>query len=456
MARSKPDSLPLITTHFRPGMRVGVAVSGGADSVALLRALHARWQELGLALTVLHVHHGIRAHEADDDAVFVARLAEQLQLRFLRHDVDTPARAELKRESMEEAARNLRYAWFESMLAERELDAVATAHTLDDQAETVLLKLLRGSWTEGLAGIFPVLERPGGLILRPFLETRRSEIESWLQKHNQPWRTDSTNAESAYTRNRIRHNLLPVLAEYNPQVIYQLAHTATIARDEEAYWTKQLDLILPSLLLPGRAVRGGGRASSTHPDEDSVGMEVEKLRSLSAAMRRRTLRAAAERIGCALNFDQTELLMAMCVDKSGRRETLTSEIHAERTPRELRLVRTGRKETKLPEYQVPVPGEVVAEAFGFRLIANIAADPGPNMVPAVLRTSKPGDRVHLRYSTGQKRMKEVLERLKIASDERKNWPVLEWQGEIVWIKGAEVESRAAISAGLVIRTHDLS
>ncbi len=454
MTRSQTDSPSLITAHFHPGMRVGVAVSGGADSVALLRALHERWQELGLSLTVLHVHHGIRGEEADQDAAFVAALAEQLQLRFLRHDVDTPARAELKREGMEEAARNLRYAWFESLLAQRELDAVATAHTLDDQAETVLLKLLRGSWTEGLAGIFPVLERPGGLILRPFLDTKRSEIESWLKKLNQTWRTDSTNTETAYTRNRVRHSLLPVLSEYNPQVVVQLAHIATIARDEEAYWQKQLDLILPSLLLPGRAVRGGGRASSTHPDEDSVGMEVEKLRSLPVALRRRALRAAAERVGCPLNFDQTELLMAMCVDKAGRRETLTAEIHAERTPRELRLVR-GKRETKLPEYQVPVPGEVAAEAFGFRLTIAVTGDCA-NIIPAVLRTAKPGDRAQLRYSAGLKRMKEVLERLKIPSDERKNWPVLEWQGEIVWIRGAEVESAAAVSAGLVIGTHDLS
>src|SRR5580698_9164190 len=129
MPSSKQNSLPIVTDSFRPGMRLGVAVSGGADSVALLRRLTGLWQELGLALTVLHVHHGIRGAEADADAAFVAQLAEQLELRFLQHDVDTLARAKAQRETVEEAARKLRYAWFEGFLAQGELDAVATAHT---------------------------------------------------------------------------------------------------------------------------------------------------------------------------------------------------------------------------------------------------------------------------------------------------------------------------------------
>ena len=458
MPSSKQNSLPIVTDSFRPGMRLGVAVSGGADSVALLRRLTGLWQELGLALTVLHVHHGIRGAEADADAAFVAQLAEQLELRFLQHDVDTLARAKAQRETVEEAARKLRYAWFEGFLAQGELDAVATAHTLDDQAETVLYKLMRGAWTEGLGGIFPVVERTGGLILRPFLGTRRSEIEAWLKEINQPCCEDSTNADPAYTRNRIRHNLLPVLAEYNPQIASQLSHTASIARDEDDYWRKELTRLLPALLLPGKAVRGGGRASSTHPDEASIGIEVEKLRSLHPAMRRRVLRAAAERVGCTLNFDQTELLLAMCSDKAGRRETLTAEVRAERTPRELRLVRQEAEThtENLGEYPVPIPGEVMAEAFGFRLVASVSENSELACGQATLRAPKAGDRIRIRYSVGLKRIKEVLERLKVPSNQRKNWPVLEWQGEIVWVRGAEVESAAGTAAGLRIVVEELS
>lgn len=440
-------------------MRLGIAVSGGADSVALLRQLADLRQQLGIVLVVLHVHHGIRGAEADADAAFVEQLAMQLELRFLRHDVDTPSRAKLEQETIEEAARKLRYAWFENLLALCEINAVATAHTLDDQAETVLLKLLRGAWTEGLAGIFPVVECAGGLILRPFLRTRRSEIEAWLREINQPWREDSTNVDVVYMRNRVRRNLLPTLAEYNPQIVSHLGHIAAIARDEDAYWRRELERILLSLLLPGKAVRGGGRASSTHPDEAAVGMEVEKLRSLPPAVLRRVLRAAAEHVGCKLNFDQTEVLVGMCSMKAGRRETLTVQVHAERTLRELRLIRaeseTGARRENLPEYEVSVPGEVRAEAFGLRLTIRVTGDWAKLSSHAKLRVHKAGDRVRLPHSSGLKRMKEVLERLHVPSDERKNWPVLEWQGEIVWVRDAVVESLVAASAGLEIQADEL-
>ncbi len=456
MPSSKQNSLPIVTDSFHPGMRLGVAVSGGADSVALLLRLEGLWQELGLVLTVLHVHHGIRGVEADGDAVFVEQLADRLGLRFLRHNVDTLARADKEQETVEEAARKLRYAWFENLLAQNQLDAVATAHTLDDQAETVLLKLLRGAWTEGLAGIFPVVESAGGLILRPFLRTRRAEIEGWLKELGQPWCEDSTNTDDAYTRNRIRHNLLPILTEYNPQVASQLGNIAMIARDEEQYWRRELERLLPSLLLPGKAVRGGGRASSTHPDEASVAIEVEKLRALMPALRRRVLRAAAEKVGCDLNFDQTELLMAMVAGKAGLRETLAEQVRAERTPRELRLVQLQPEgnTAELPEYELPIPGEVTAEAFGFRLIAQVKENPVLTSA-AKLRTHKAGDRVRLRYSSGPKRIKDVLERLKVPPDQRERWPVLEWQGEIVWIRNTAIESSVGAAAGLEVHIEEL-
>ncbi|QNI32778.1 tRNA lysidine(34) synthetase TilS [Alloacidobacterium dinghuense] len=457
MPSSKQSSLPIVTDAFHPGMRLGVAVSGGADSVALLRRLAEMRLELGLVLTVLHVHHGIRGAEAEADAVFVEQMSRQLEIRFMRHDVNTIAHAEAEQETIEEAARNLRYAWFEGLLARGELEAVATAHTLDDQAETVLLKLLRGAWTEGLAGIFPNVERKGGLILRPLLRTHRFEIEAWLKQIGQSWREDSTNTDHAYTRNRVRHHLLPILAEYNPQIVAHLGHMASIARDEDAYWQKELERLLPSLLLPGKAVRGGGRANSTHPDQASFAIEVERLRILPLASRRRVLRAAAEQIGCSLNFDQTDLLLAMCENRAGRRETLTAQVHAERTPRELRLVRKeGEGSAKqLPAYEVPIPGEVVAEAFRLRLITDLSGNSVASTPPAILRVHKPGDRVQLRYSAGPKRIKEVFERMKVPVDQRQNWPVLEWQGEIVWIRGTEVESHAGGTAGLRIEVEEL-
>jgi tRNA(Ile)-lysidine synthase len=319
-------------------MRVAIAVSGGADSVALLRRLIAAAPEIGLVLSVAHVHHGIRGTESDLDADFVRDLAAAHELVFHRRDVDTPQAAQQNRETIEEAARNLRYAWFRELMEQGEADAVATAHTLDDQAETVLHKLLRGAWTEGLGGIHPVIQRNRGAILRPFLGARRTEIETWLRAIAQPWREDASNADAAFTRNRIRHELLPMLSTYNPQIHSQLANMATLARDEDAYWQTEMGRILPSLVLPGKPVRGGGRATSTHPEEASLAFEIDRLPP-SPAVRRRLLRAAARQLGAALNFDQTEKLMAMLSAGGARRQQLTAELHAERSPRELRLVK---------------------------------------------------------------------------------------------------------------------
>ena len=336
--KSVPDSIGLNRLLLRPGMRLAVAVSGGADSVALLRALIEAAPEIGLVLSVAHMHHGIRGAEADADAEFVAALAAAHGLAFHRKDVDVPAAARDKRETLEEAARNLRYTWFAELLASGIADAVATAHTLDDQAETVLHKLLRGAWMEGLSGIYPVLEQPHGTILRPFLGVRRAEIEAWLSRIGQSWREDATNADIAYTRNRLRRELLPALAAYNPQIYGHLANMATLARDEEAYWQGELMRNLPQLLLPGKPVRGGGRAASTNPNEATLALEIERLPA-SPAARRRILRAAARQLGVALNFEQTERLLAMCGPNPTRRQTLTASLRAERSPRELRFVK---------------------------------------------------------------------------------------------------------------------
>ncbi len=450
-------------SRLRAGMRVAVAVSGGADSVALLRTLALAAPEIGLVLSVAHVHHGLRGAEADADAQFVAELAERLGPAFAVHRVDTPAAARERKQTHEEAARALRYAWFRSLLAEGKADVVATAHTLDDQAETVLHRLLRGAWTEGLSGIHPVIacepdQRAGSpgtparsAILRPFLGVRRAEIEAWLRAIGQPWREDATNADLAFTRNKIRHELLPQLAEFNPRIAEQLAHMAEIARDEESWWEAELERLLPALVLPGKPVRGGGRAVSTHPGEGSVGMELERLRGLAPAVRRRVLRAAAQQIGAALNFEQTERLMAMAAaepDAAGaRKQQLTAEFRAERTARELRLARETARADKsaAPEcYELLIPGEVTG--LGVTLRAYLTGDSRDGTLPpAILRTPRAGDRVQLRHSRGAKPLKEIFERMNADPEARKTWPVLEWQGRIVWMRGVAVEGPECVS-----------
>jgi tRNA(Ile)-lysidine synthase len=367
--------------HIRPGDRVCAAVSGGADSVALLLLLHeanaATRNALGVGLSAVHVHHGLRGQEADEDLDFVQRLCRQLEVPLHVHRASVSDRIAASRErghteGVEEAARGLRYNFFASLLAEGHADAILTAHTLGDQAETVLMKLLRGAWTDGLSGIHPVVEvaqsrvggktashpvsrspTPGGTagrIVRPLLGVRRAELEDYLRVHKQPWRTDSSNADEAFMRNRVRHHLLPILRQFNPSVDQTLANLAELAREEEARWEAELARILPQVLLPGKPVRGGGRAVSTAAGGGgAVAIELERLGAFDPAMRRRVVRAAADRLGARLSFDETARLLALAgfaedsavSSRPGSKIQLAGGLRAERSARELRLARVG-------------------------------------------------------------------------------------------------------------------
>ena len=396
--------------HIRPGDRICAAVSGGADSVALLLLLHAAnalpRHGLGVGLSAVHVHHGLRGEEADADLAFVEALCLRLAVPLHVHHASVPERMAASRagagknEGCEEAARAIRYELFASLIAQGHADSVLTAHTLDDQAETVLMKLLRGAWTEGLSGIHPVVRmqgtgishpseprplagdpdgeqgtgnshpsepRPlagdpdreqgtaGGQIVRPLLAVRRAELEDYLRARNQPWRTDSSNSDEAFTRNRVRHQLLPILREYNPSLDQTLANLAELAREDEARWQAELGRILPQVLLPGKPVRGGGRAVSTAAGEPaSVALEIERLRGFDPALRRRVVRAAARRLCARLSFDETARLLALAglLPDAGNGEApparagagvhLAAGLRAQRSARELRLYRVER------------------------------------------------------------------------------------------------------------------
>ncbi|WP_263383428.1 tRNA lysidine(34) synthetase TilS [Granulicella arctica] len=336
-------TLPLDREHLRPGDRICTAISGGADSTALLLTLHHLKADLGIGLSAAHVHHGLRGADADGDLDFVRDLCTRLDVPLHVHHASVPERVKQTGESIEEAARNLRYAFFETLLSGGE-QTVLTAHTLDDQAETVLLKLIRGAWTEGLSAIHPVVALRTGKILRPFLTVRRAEIEAFLNEANQAWREDATNAETIYTRNRVRHQLMPLLRELNPGVDQALAHVAELALDDEAHWQRSLGQLLPQIVLPGRPVRGGGRAVSTAVGQAEVAIELERLRALDPATRRRVLRAAVRQLdtkpGTRLCFDETARLMAMVAVPPGPAALhLQSGLRAQRSARELRLFR---------------------------------------------------------------------------------------------------------------------
>lgn len=463
--RLSPTTLPLDTSLLKPGMRLAVGLSGGADSVALLIALADQSRELGLVLHAAHLHHGLRGEEADGDLNFARELAARLALPFHEARVDTAAEArrdsktspassfelgELPSDSIEGTARRLRYAWFRQLLRDTPLDAVATAHTLDDQAETVLAKFLRGAWTEGLSGIHPVLTFPEGRILRPLLQTTRDQVEGYLQGRNQPWREDSTNRHLTFTRNRIRHELLPNLETWNPQLRDHLSQMAQLALDEETWWQTEIPRLASAVILRGRPVRGGGRASTT---AEGIALDIARLAAEPAALQRRILRHAASQLDASPDFDATEALRNLALaGKAGQKLELAQSLRAERTHRELRLTlgpSTDGKFTgsEMSRYECVVPGVLEGAAFGCRIrldfndSSSYSAGGGPT---AVLRAWKPGDRVRLRYSSGPRKIKEVLERMKVTGQERTTWPVLEVDGRILWMRGVEVEPDPAI------------
>ena len=363
----KLQSLELDRSLVRAGERVCVAVSGGADSVALLVGMveantpsAMNKAPLGVVLSAAHVNHGLRGAESDGDEAFVREICGRLGVPVQVFRVDTAGRREAEGEGVEEAARELRYEAHWGLMEAGEVDVVATAHTLDDQAETVVMKMLRGAWTEGLGGISPVVEAgegsgprakgqegKKGRVVRPLLGVRRAEVEAFLRGRGVEWREDASNRDLTLTRNRVRHELMPLLRSFNPGIDALLGRTAEIARDEEAFWSAEVARVMGQVLLPGKPVRGGGRAVGTKVGEAACAVEVERLKGMAAALRRRVVRAAARSVGARLSSEETAKVMALAgfggftgvTGKIGSRLELRAGLRVERTARELQFSR---------------------------------------------------------------------------------------------------------------------
>jgi tRNA(Ile)-lysidine synthase len=290
----------------------------------------------------------------------------------------------------------------------------------------------------------------------------------------QSWREDSSNRHLTFTRNRIRHELLPLLESWNPRLRTHLVQMAELARDEEAWWAAELERLAPQIVLPGRPVRGGGRAAG-----DGLAIEVARLAELPPALQRRILRLAAGRLGNSPDFEATESLRKLALaGRAGQKCELAQGLRGERTHRELRLtVGSGvdSAEDGAPDVRFEVPGEIEAPAWGIRVrvivldpsgakatshleafSARLKSCPDTEPVPppatavspaprrAVLRAWKPGDRVRLRHSGGPRKVKEVLERLRVFGSARTHWPVLELDGRVIWMQGVELEPEPGI------------
>ncbi len=229
----------LQSLRVKNGDGIVVALSGGADSMALLYVLAALRETDGLRLVAAHVHHGLRGEEADHDAAFVRQQCEKLQVPCETLFTDV-AKERLAGESIEQAGRRIRYTFFEAVRKEHALQYIATAHHADDNLETVLLHLTRGSGLHGLCGIPSV----NGCCIRPLLSVSRAEIEQFCVAQNIPFVVDSTNADSMYSRNRIRNLVVPQLREINPLVAEACTRMTASLREEDAFLEALTDAYL--------------------------------------------------------------------------------------------------------------------------------------------------------------------------------------------------------------------
>jgi tRNA(Ile)-lysidine synthase len=450
-----------------PGDRVGVAVSGGADSVAMLRVLQELRNELGIGLCVLHLNHALRGEASDADAQFVATLARDLNLEFFgaREDVATIARRQ--HWNLEDAGRRTRYAFFEQAISQRHCTKAAVAHTADDQAETVLARILRGSGPRGIVGIHPVR----GNIVRPLLDIRRAELREYLHAQGQAWREDASNLDVSRLRARLRHELLPQLErDFNPAIIERLASLSTIFRDEEAFWDVVIEERIAALATP---IRGGFSIAvadlltpqATQSTQARPAQNADANRALSRRMVQALIgKISGDRSG--LQFSHVEAVLRLAVkSQSGRRVELPQGVDVVRNFDKLEFV--ARK--SVPErdaagtfaakqcpylYGVTLTSKGVASIdvpeLGLRFCLKAidwpvsesdttcdigALDADCLKPPLVLRNWRPGDAFRLPGKRQAQKLKRLFSDARISIPERKSWPVLTSAGRIAWMRG---------------------
>jgi tRNA(Ile)-lysidine synthase len=538
---------------LRAGDRVGVGVSGGIDSVALLRLLIELRHEMGIVLSVVHFNHKLRGAESEADQEFVAGLAREHGLEFYAASGDVRRRAVDGHSGVESAAREMRYGFFGELLGATEseigddhdvpqglkpeslaepngtaeavpfpdlarpsdkepphvLNKIATGHTLDDQAETVLMRLIRGTGMRGLGGIHPriVFEKTvehedgehHGEIVRPLLGIRRSELEQYLTEIKQIWREDSSNADSRFTRNRVRKLVLPLLErEFNPTVVESFSELAEIARDEEDYWENEISGWLGTVVqwsepAWSREVRDvsfvqiapvGGAPVERLPMDLGLRSRIAEAAWLvmnasvsrpwlvtePKAVQRRVVKAIGEQAGVPLEFKHIEEILRFAAEDgpSGKELSLPLGWKVVREAEAMVFVTPDlRREQQVPdyEYSLPVPGRAFVPELGgvieaLRATADVApeawvAEYNPQQLlraellrgKLVVRNWRAGDRFWPAHTKAPKKIKELLQDLHVAQPVRRLWPVAVSGDEIVWMRGFPVPSRWLAKAG---------
>ncbi len=406
---------------FADGGTVGVAVSGGADSVATLHAL----VELlpGRDLAVVHVDHGLRGDASDADAQFVRELSEDLGLALHLHRCELD---EDPRGGLEAAARRARYAYFQRLVDCGACTSIATGHTRSDQAETVLLRLFRGSAGAGLSGILPTLASG---VVRPLLDVSRDDVLAFLRERGLAWREDASNRDHRFARNRMRHELLPALRKrWNPNIDAVLARVADWAVEEERFWTDRVEKLLDR---HARAEAGG------------LALDVRGCRELAPAEQRRLVAAAVQRVAplSARAFERIESVRELLLAPKGTGGVDLPGLRVERSF-DLVLLRRPKAEVGLDyDLPLPVPGQVALPHDVDSLVSARLLPPADKVetynegqlafvdFDAVdgdlrLRNWRAGDRFHPSERASETKIKDLFQKRRIASWSRVGWPVV--------------------------------
>jgi tRNA(Ile)-lysidine synthase len=424
-----------------------VAVSGGPDSVCLLHILHELKDELNIRLVVAHFDHGLRSAEDESETAFVRDLAQSLKVPF--ETAKGRLLSKRTRGSREEVARNARYAFLEKVRKKHKAQKIALGHNLNDQAETILMRLLRGSGPSGLTGIPPSRD---GSIIRPLIEIERQEIENYLKAKKLASVTDSSNLKTDYMRNKIRLEIMPLLEEQQPQLTRLLAQTAEILRDEDDY-------------LEQTAEAWVGKNIEILP-QNALSMPIPYFLKLPVASRRRVIRLAIKDVKKDLrriSWDHIEAIQRLAqAEKPQAALNLPGRLTVRRTYGHLILSASMKRKPKPFHYRLDEPGAYdlreIGRSISFEEIKNrrdlrlrgskwtALLDAETLRFPLTLRSFKAGDKFIPFGMKGHKKLKDFFVDLKLPLEQRYLTPILCWNDKPVWVCGFRIDDRFKVTS----------
>lgn len=430
---------------FAYGDHLLIGLSGGADSVCLALVLKALQESYDLTLTAVHVHHGIRGESANRDLDFSKNLCEKLGIEFVSAYRDVPAIAEKKHLTEEEAGRIVRYQIFEEEAKKRGASAIAVAHHMDDQAETVLMNLLRGSGIRGLSGISPKRKLSNTsdiFVIRPLLGVRRSEIEEWLTKNKQDWCTDETNLTDDYERCRIRNRLLPLLeSEYNAQATEHIASAAGDFSEAEEYLFSQAAELLREW---------------NENAKGSVCLPIEKLSAKKPLLQRYIVKEAIGRLGGSNDITRAhiESVLGLLSKQTGSQIHLPKNRVARLSYGELVIeqIEKGKKKTRKQPDQNSKIGRSVYSIFPVsekKIPQNCCVnwfDYDTIKEGLLMRRRRPKDRICIDANGNTQKLSDCMINAKIPATKRDQIPILAANSRVLWIAGVRMAENCKITS----------